>query len=104
MPGQKLGLLAAHLHVLLQRKRLELPIGRTNRLFMVGSALCGAVASVAMSAGLARGYVSVVSPIVAASPVVTTLLAFKCFGERLSRRQYLAGALTAAGVIWLSQV
>lgn len=77
------------------------PTGNTH-FTMTLSAFCGAAASIALNAGLELGYVSVMVPIVAASPVVSAAGAWLFFHERLRLVQYLAGTVTITGVIWIA--
>jgi drug/metabolite transporter (DMT)-like permease len=75
----------------------------------VGFALLGSLllnaASILFFKGLAAGPVSIVSPISAAYPLVSALLAVAVFGAHLSGRQLgaiiiiVAGVLTAAGLL-----
>ncbi len=77
------------------------PTGKSRRVMAI-SAFCGAAASIALNAGLELGYVSVLTPIVAASPVVSAFGAWVLFRERLRPVQYMACAVTIVGIVWLA--
>ena len=80
------------------------PLNRRGVLWFIAVGLCNGAGMLAMYAALARGQVSVVSPLVATYPLFTLALsALFLREERLGARVLAGVALTVAGVLVLAR-
>jgi drug/metabolite transporter (DMT)-like permease len=89
--------LVALAHVLLSRGELSFP-ARSSKLMFWYIAL-GSVAFLAFSLGTNTGYISLVSPIAAASPFITVLLARAILKEKLDTNQIVGIGCVLIGLI-----
>lgn len=89
--------LVALAQMLLSRAKLSFPV-RSSRLMFWYIAM-GTVAFLAFSIGTNMGYVSLVSPIAAASPFITVLLARAILREKLDTNQIVGITCILMGII-----
>ena len=84
--------------------RAGAPLARRGILWFVAVGFCNGAGMLAMYAALARGQVSVVSPLVATYPLFTLVLsALFLREEKFNTRVLLGVALTVAGVVVLAR-
>lgn len=90
--------------ILLQRNKLTLSRVEWNDnvsgVVIIG--MLGVIASAALNLGYATGYVSIVSAISGASPLVSILYSRVVYKEKLKSQQYYAAALIIIGIVALS--